>query len=336
MPNILRLLPPVGQKVAKYYGRLREYSLYPYRYPLDLRYRLTHDLALSLLKSFRIRFVFRGLENAGSERAVFAFNHQSDFDPVVIMMILNRKCGYLAKKAISQFPIIKHVVNSTDGQYLDRFNLRQEVRAIRSIGDSLTRDPEMGFVIFPEGKRSQDPVFRTMSEFKPGAFKAAYYGEADIVPVCLYGTYETLEFSKRDKRVYPIQITFLPRIKYEEYKRMSTVELSARIQQAMEVEVDRMRKLQKPLEEYWNRPENAREVRKDNARRIREYMKSHKETRKADRKLAEECRREIPKGAPFKPVEYTREDKVNDRKSKAERHAEKREFLRRYREEGII
>ena len=332
MPNILRLIPPVGYRVIQNYFRLREYSRYPYCYPLPLRYRFTHTFAFSLVKPFRIRFVFHGLKNAGDDRALFVFNHQSDFDPPAIMAMLYRPCGYLAKKVISTFPIINHIVSATDGDYLDRYDIRQEVRTIRGISQKLKNDPEMGYVIFPEGKRSQDPYFRTMSEYKPGSLKAAYNAKADIVPVALYGTYRLLEFGKRDFKVYPVQVTFLPRIKYEDYKGLSTVELSKKIQALTEAEVDRMRHLQAALESYWNQPEQVREFRRDVSKRMKEYFSRRRKEARADRKLARASLKEHPRKDPFIPVTYTKVDKKHDAESKRERAQEKAEFIRRFKE----
>lgn len=337
MPSVLRMIFPVVGKIARCLPRLNLYADHPESFPFDLRYRHTHQFAFSLIPAFRIRFVFKGLENAGDERAVFLFNHQSNVDPVEVMSVLNRPCGYLAKKQICTYPIIDQVMRSTDGNYLDRNDLRQEVKTIRDIASKLKKDPEMGFVIFPEGKRSQDPVHRTMSPYKPGSLKSAYYAKADIVPCVLYGTYSILEFSKPDRKVYPIQITFLPRLRYQDYKDLSTVELSALIEERTRQECERMRRLQPALEEYWNRPENAKEFRRELKARMKAYWKRRRKEIKADKKLAAAYHKDHPFNKDkYRPVVYTAEDARHDREAKAERDEEKKEFLRIARERGEI
>lgn len=337
MPNILGLIPPVGYRVVKCFRRLNLYADHPESFPLDLRYRHTHELAFSLVAPFHIRFIFKGLENAGNKRAVFFFNHQSDFDPPATMMFMKRPGGYLAKKKICTYPIIDQIVRATDGNYLDRKDLRQEVRTIRDIGNKLTNDPEMNFIVFPEGQRSQDPINRTMKPFKPGSFKSAYYAKADIVPCCLYGTYALLEFNKPTKGVYPLQFTFLPCIKYEDYKDLSTVQLAQKVQAEVEEELERMRKLQPQLEAYWNTPEHIKEYKAECKARMKKYYALRSKERKADKKLAEQSLKEHPKNKQkYRPVVYTEQDRKNDIEAKKERAAEKAEFIRQAHERGEI
>lgn len=327
MPSLLRLVWPVGARVIRYYGWLREFSRHPETYPLEMRFHHTHAFAYSLIKPFRIRFIYRGLENTVGERALFVFNHQSDFDPPVIMAVLDTPVGFLAKKKIVTFPIINHIVNATDGDYLDRNDIRQELRTIKRIGKKMTQDPNMSYVIFPEGKRSQDPFDHTMSPYKPGAFKSAYLAKADIIPCALFGTYRCLEFNRADQCVYPIQISFLPRIRYEDYKGMSTVELAQHIEDLTRAEVARMRALQPSLEFYWNQPEHAREARWEMRHQAKLFERKRREQLAVERPLARQLRAKKPRSKPYVPCTYTRQDAANDRRAKAERKAERRRFI---------
>ncbi|HBR85746.1 MAG TPA: hypothetical protein DEA32_00945 [Firmicutes bacterium] len=334
MPSILRLLGPVGLSCLKRFRKLSEYSHYPYRFPLDLRFRHTHEFALSIMNPFRIKFIFRGLDRADDRRALFVFNHQSDFDPAALMMFLDQPVGFLAKKKVCTFPIIKHIVNATDGNYLDRSDLRQQVKTIREISEKLKKDPKMSFVIFPEGKRSQDPIEHSMSPYKPGAFKAAYLAKADIVVCALYGTYAMLQFNKPDRQVYPVQVSFIARITHEDYQHLSTVELSKRVEQLTRDEVARMRELQPELEAYWNRPENARAFRRESRARMHAYFQWRKQEQKVDRLIYRLAKKDHPKGKRFVPIVYTREDAKNDRIAKRQRRAERQRFIRQYQEKN--
>lgn len=332
MPNLFRLAWPIGRLVAGRYRRLRFYSDHPEAAPADLRFDFAHDMAICTIKAFRIRFIVKGIENLKGGQTVFVLNHQSDFDAPIVMMLFRHRVFVVAKKAIATFPIAKDIMSLTDSEYLDRDDIRSEIRTMRRIVDKLKEDRRRDFAIWPEGTRTPDVVDWTVGEFKPGSFKPAYYAKTAIVPVAIFGGNTILQFNKPDHKVYPIQVTFLPRLEYEAYRDFSTVRLSTLVHDEVAKEVARQRDLYPRLLEYWNQPAHAREFEKD----VRSRLKRYEQQRKADRPKVQAELELWQKAHPvlkrkYRPVEFTKEDRHNAFKAKWERRAKIREIKRKAR-----
>lgn len=328
MPCVFRLLLPAVTHLTKRALKLKEYANHSEYSPFSVRRNFCHDLAISFLKMFRVQFIFKGLENANSKQAVYFPNHQSDFDSVLTMMLFKAQTSYLGKKQVATMPFISSVMRATDSEFLDRKDLRSEVRTIHNIANKMKANPNLSFIIFPEGQRTQDTINETMNPFKPGAFKAAYYAKADIVPMCMFGSYNFLKFNKPDKKVYPFQVTFFKPIHYEEYKDIPTTELAKKIQAQVEAELARQRELQPILETFWNRKENAKAYRKDVRRRIRQYYKERRQELKEDKKLEKEYRKTHKRSLkPTNVVTITKEDKIYFKEAKADRKQQREHFI---------
>ena len=116
--------------------------------------------------------------------------------------------------------------------FIDRSNLKQEVRAIMKLSKSLEENRELSYVVFPEGTRSRDPN-HLVQEFKPGSLKMAYNSKTSILPVALYGTFRVLD-KKMNMKKFPVQVKFLKPIPYEEYKGMKTTEIADMVKSRIE------------------------------------------------------------------------------------------------------
>lgn len=321
MPNIMRLVFPFLTHVVTKSPRIYSYANHPEKAPLDIRYRYCQEAARSLQKSFRIKFFVNGVENIPEERVIFCPNHQSDWDVVSMLMVCDKPAGMLAKLDVSKMPVIDGVLRAIGGDYISRGFPLAELRTINAVGKKLIANPDMSYYIFPEGRRTPDVVNRTVMEFQSGAFRVALATKAPIVPVALHGTYSVLEFGEKDKAVYPIQISFLKSIPYEEYKDMKPQEIAHLVQERVTEEVDRLRNNQPILEEYWNRPENVKICRKELKESQKAYKKLRKEQRKTEKARIKEWRLTHPLQPKNAKPKISKEEKAKIAEMRAERNA---------------
>ena len=96
------------------------------------------------------------------------------------------------------------------------------------------------WVLFPEGTRTTDSEFK-MGEFKAGSFKAPMTAKVDIYPVAMWGSFRVLPVNEKGRKRYPIQISILDPITYEDYKDMSTADLAKLVQSKVQEELDKLK-----------------------------------------------------------------------------------------------
>ena len=83
----------------------------------------------------------------------------------------------------------------------------------------------MSLLVFPEGGRSEDGQ---LQPFMGGAFFAAIRAQADIVPMVLLGTYETLKMNSFHIRPRPLRLLVAPPISTAGLTTRDTEALTAR------------------------------------------------------------------------------------------------------------
>lgn len=120
-------------------------------------------------------------------RICFVGNHQSLFDIPAFLACVGRPVGYIAKRELQRFPVLRQWMAQMPCLFLDRQNARQALRLFAR-GKKLL---ESGFplVIFPEGGRSGET---TMRPWHPGALRLPLMAKATIVPVVIDGTWKIM------------------------------------------------------------------------------------------------------------------------------------------------
>ena len=98
--------------------------------------------------------------------------------------------------------------------------MRQSVRLISEVAAEVAQGRR--YIIFPEGGYFHN--HNEVREFKPGCFKSAMKAKAPIVPVVLIDSYKV--FEEWSLKPVATQIHYLPPLTYEQYKGMSTLEVS--------------------------------------------------------------------------------------------------------------
>ena len=183
-------------------------------------------------KVFGVDLLVEGKENIPvSQSYLITPNHQSMLDAVLFLDLFDEPLSFASKSELRNTIIAGKAIKSVEGVFLERDNLRQEIKMMKIIENSLKND-NIKWVIFPEGTRTKNKDL-SLNSFKPGAFKAAQKAGVDIVPVALYGSFRVLQKNLHWKK-YPVQISFLDPLKKEDYENLSTVEISALVQQRIQ------------------------------------------------------------------------------------------------------
>lgn len=153
-----------------------------------------------MLFVFRLKFV--GQENLPAEGGVIvAFNHKSNFDPVMAGLSCKRKLRFMAKEELFKNPLFGALIKA-----LGAFPVRRGKGDIGAIKSSLKILGEGNVMLmFPEGHRIKDG---RKVKAKPGVALIAQRAQVPVVPVCISGEY---------KWMHKITVTYGKPISLEEY-----------------------------------------------------------------------------------------------------------------------
>jgi len=142
------------------------------------------------------RVTVNGRENLNVAGAkVFASNHASYFDVLPLMLGLGVNYRFVAKREVTQMPLIGSFLLQMGHVSFDRSDAQARLQQSEQL-EGLLRNGESVFV-FPEGTFFPEDGVRP---FQLGAFRAAVDANVPIIPVSLEGTRKVL----RDE-------TYLPR-----------------------------------------------------------------------------------------------------------------------------
>jgi putative phosphoserine phosphatase / 1-acylglycerol-3-phosphate O-acyltransferase len=112
--------------------------------------------------------------------AVFAFNHQSSLDTLVVGSLIRRDFTAVAKKEAARDPRFAPLGALLDVVYIDRANSAGAREALKPVVERLKNGTSLA--IAPEGTRTPTPRLRP---FKKGAFHIAMQAGVPIVPIVL-------------------------------------------------------------------------------------------------------------------------------------------------------
>jgi putative phosphoserine phosphatase/1-acylglycerol-3-phosphate O-acyltransferase len=128
-----------------------------------------------------IRLRVTGAENARAPRpAVFLFNHQSQFDVIIVPNVLAGGVTGIGKKELTKNPIFGPLMRFVGVTFIDRANTTQAKAALAPVVHTL-RDG-LSIAVSPEGTRSYTPG---VGPFKKGAFHIAIQAGVPVIPVVI-------------------------------------------------------------------------------------------------------------------------------------------------------
>lgn len=205
----------------------------------NYKYQKIQRLVRKELKVLKVEYHVEGRENIPVEESyLITPNHQSALDCLAFFDIWNDQVGFVAKDSSRKYPIINNILGVNDSLYLNREDLKQEIRVMRKVRDNMLNS-NVRYVIFPEGTRTKKKDL-SLQEFHAGTFKYPMSIKKKIVPVALYGNTYVLDDKVRMKK-YPVFVSILPPLSYEDYKDMTTQEVANKVHdliQAKETELD--------------------------------------------------------------------------------------------------
>jgi 1-acyl-sn-glycerol-3-phosphate acyltransferase len=170
-------------------------------------YRLAYNVVGCELMFHRPRI--EGRENVPSGGCLIVSNHVSYMDPTTVGWAVAREIYYLGRKSLFKppfwswfLPICNVLPIERDGH--DIAGLRRIIRMLKE-GHAV--------LLFPEGTRSEDG---TIQPAEPGAGLVALKAGVPILPVRVFGTYESLSRHMKRLRFHPIRVVigqpYLPTI----------------------------------------------------------------------------------------------------------------------------
>ncbi len=208
----------------------------PREKPIKMYERLLKRIAEMVLQLVRVRLMVRGLDKVPqNKKFLLVSNHQSDYDPMVVVWGMRYwQLTYIMKDSLMRVPIMNRWLHGAGHLSIDRSNAREGMKTINEAISRIENDI-CSISIYPEGTRSKSA---NVNQFHYGSFKIATKSHCPIAVVAIKDTYRIHKraFFKSTK----IYLDIIEVIEYEQYKDMSTQELSEIVEQKIK---DRLEQL---------------------------------------------------------------------------------------------
>ncbi len=145
-------------------------------------------------RGLSIRVEVEGLENVPPGAFVYASNHQSIVDIIVLGGVLPGDYKWAAKRSLLKVPFLGWHLKLAGHVPVDRgAGARTAVEVIERFVEVLKAGKPL--LVFPEGTRTPTGGLRS---FKTGGFYAAVRAGAPVVPVALQGTFDLMRRGASD------------------------------------------------------------------------------------------------------------------------------------------
>ena len=205
------------------------------KYTEEQRYAYARLTVSRMNRSGHIKTIGYGMENLPKEGGYVMFpNHQGKYDALGIIATHERPCSVVIDDAKSHVILTTQFVSMLHGKRMVISDLKQSVRIISEVAQEVAEGRR--YIIFPEGGYFHN--HNVVREFKPGCFKSAMRAKAPIVPVVLIDSYKV--FEEWSLRPVTTQVHYLPAIPYEEYKGMTTMEVSDMVHERIRQHIDKV------------------------------------------------------------------------------------------------
>lgn len=144
-----------------------------------------------MLKIAGTKITVIGEENIPDEAVLFIGNHRSYFDILLTYSRCKRLTGYIAKKEMLSYPLLRTWMKRLYCLFLDRENPKEGLKTILQAIDYVKRG--ISICIFPEGTRSKNEDELDMLPFHEGSFKIATKTNCPIIPMAISGSADIWE-----------------------------------------------------------------------------------------------------------------------------------------------
>lgn len=144
-----------------------------------------------ILKIAGVRITVEGRENIPQGQAVmYVGNHRGYFDILTGYVTVPDLMGFVAKKEMLRYPLLRTWMKYVNCLFLDRKNIKEGLKTILSAIAQIKEGVSVW--IFPEGTRNENGLLDLL-EFHEGSMKIAEKSGCPIVPVAIKGTAEIFE-----------------------------------------------------------------------------------------------------------------------------------------------
>lgn len=189
---------------------------------LEMIYAYASRMARQIVRLTGSRITINGAENIPKSGAtLFVANHQSYMDIPVMMSVIERPVGFVAKEELGRIPFFAQWIVYMKCVLITRGDTRKALVAILQAAKLLQQGHSL--VLYPEGTRSIDG---SLGEFKAGSLKAAQKGKAIVVPVAIDGARNIMPRNSFWMYKSDVTVTILPAISAEVVQDMDTKELA--------------------------------------------------------------------------------------------------------------
>lgn len=145
-----------------------------------------------ILKAAGVQVTVKGEENIPKDQAVlYVGNHRSYFDILVGYTTVPGLMGFVAKKEMLRYPLLRSWMKNVNCLFLDRENLKEGLKTILEGIENVKNG--ISVWIFPEGTRNRNEDIRELLPFKEGSLKISEKSGCPVVPVAMVGTAEVFE-----------------------------------------------------------------------------------------------------------------------------------------------
>lgn len=143
-----------------------------------------------ILRISGVEITVIGEENVPDEPVLFIGNHRSYFDILLTYSRCKRLTGYVAKKEMESYPLLRDWMKRLYCLFLDRSSPREGLKTILQAIEYVKNG--ISICIFPEGTRNNGEEL-TMLPFKDGALKIAEKTGCAIIPISMNNTHSIFE-----------------------------------------------------------------------------------------------------------------------------------------------
>jgi putative phosphoserine phosphatase/1-acylglycerol-3-phosphate O-acyltransferase len=178
------------------------------RQAINLTISTWSDYATSLAG---VRLEVTGEEHVWAHRpCVFVFNHQSNFDGLIMMKILRRDITAVAKAELRKMPVVGALFAFGDAVFIDRSDTGKSVEALTQAAETLHSG--LSIAIAPEGTRQLSP---NLGSFKKGAFHLAIGAQVPVVPIVIHNSLDVLPKGTKIMRPATVRVDVLDGVSTE-------------------------------------------------------------------------------------------------------------------------
>ena len=189
-----------------------------------------------ILKMTGVTTTVIGEENVPDEPVLFIGNHRSYFDILLTYSRCKRLTGYIAKKEMLSYPLLRTWMKRLYCLFLDRENPKEGLKTILQAIDYVKRG--ISICIFPEGTRNTGEEL-SLLPFHAGSFKIAEKTGCPIIPVSMNNTISIFEKQFPRIRKTHVIIEYGKPIYPNELDKETKKRLSAHCQQIIQDTINR-------------------------------------------------------------------------------------------------